>query len=72
MTLNKCLILTAALLAGCSLTPSRWDFPPGGSQEQFNRDQYQCTLDARASNQGYVDFGVFNQCMQVRGYRPGK
>ena len=66
-------LLTAILLSGCA-QPMIWD-KPGGTQAEFNQDNYSCERDTRQS--GYYGSGLvgalnmrefFKHCMIAHGY----
>lgn len=84
MTRLWILVLTVALvgtlLAGCA--PRLWA-KPGGTQEEFARDKYQCLSEASYVGQqtyvntysgysqpgAYVNYGLFHSCMEARGWQ---
>ena len=77
-------LVLAITLTGCA-TNTRWYFPPGGTQQQFNQDTYECMQEAQQqSSNAYVNpYGgsassgtttnmyLAKACMRARGYREG-
>jgi hypothetical protein len=61
------LLGTSLLLAGCSLPAMT---KPGGSQEQYRSDSYECERDMRQTRfMGPIDASRFYvRCMRSRGY----
>lgn len=66
-------IILGVMFSGCA-TPMIWD-KPGGTQQQYNKDSYDCEKDARQS--GYFGRGFagelemrdfFKRCMTSKGY----
>jgi len=67
-----CAIALTALLVGCA--PMIWD-KSDATQDDYNRDSYECEKDARQS--GYYGGGIagsiemrnfFKRCMTAKGY----
>jgi len=58
------IILLVAMLAGCS----GWS-KPGGTEQEFNRDQYECERDAAAQHDSTMAFYMKRRCMQLKGWR---
>jgi hypothetical protein len=65
-------LVLCLMVAGCG--PMIWD-KPGGTQADYNRDNYECERDARQS--GYYGGGLagalnmrefFKKCMVAHGY----
>jgi len=75
-------VAVIALMVGCASPKLFWT-KPGGNQDAFARDRYDCAREASApyssayvgpyggsSQQGVrVDHGLFNACMEARGWR---
>lgn len=71
----RTLVLVAALIAaGCASFQTVWD-KPGGTQQSFATDNYECERDARQS--GYYGGGLLGalsfksfaeRCMEARGW----
>ena len=77
-------IVIAAGLTSCA-TSTYWNFPPGGTQQQFDRDTYECMQEAQqqtsnayvnpyggaASSGTTTNMYLAKACMRARGYQEG-
>lgn len=57
------LLIIALILSACG---TMWTHPTA-TQAQYRKDDYQCKLDAKMAKR--IDFDLYNQCMELRGYR---
>ncbi|MDF2462435.1 MAG: hypothetical protein K0Q43_670 [Ramlibacter sp.] len=78
-------ILLFGLVSGCA-NRLYWNFPPGGTTQQFHQDEYACLQESQqrqssaavnryggSSQSGSAtNAGLYKACMYARGYREGK
>lgn len=57
------LIPLTGVLGACG---SVWN-KPGTTPQEFQKDDYECKRDAKMAMR--INWDLYNQCMQVRGYR---
>lgn len=58
-------LLLSVALAGCVTLRN-----PNVTQEQADKDHYECERDAYDSHaQGLMRTGLYNDCMKARGYK---
>jgi major membrane immunogen (membrane-anchored lipoprotein) len=68
---NAIIVALLVLLTGCT---THWIIPPGGTQQEFQKDDYECRKEAvnLTSNDdvvGVVTFPAwYKKCMKARGY----
>jgi hypothetical protein len=74
MRTTHAVLLLCVLLASCANRNITWD-KPGGSQQEFDKDKYECERDMRQS--GHFGGGLIGQknadefmksCMRAHGY----
>lgn len=62
----RCLTIVAWLLLSACATLHK----PGITQDEANKDQYECERDAFNSHaQGLMRSALYKDCMRARGYR---
>lgn len=80
------IVLAAAAVAGCATQQVYWQFPSGGTEQQFDKDDYACMQETQQqTSSAYVNpYGgtaesgtttnvyLYKACMNARGYREGQ